>query len=215
MSSTTFCNTTEICIFSYLATEFKTEDACVVGSESYADFCEQLLTHSECEPLISEYCRQMGFPDNSNDFVEYLRRELTRVASEVDEISSDGKQLTISKDGEPVLKRLKSLPEPKEVEELEEKIRALIPERSILDILCNVEHWLNWNLIKTHWQDMMRVVLSIKAGKVMPSTLLRKLAVIVKKIAFIKRFKNWVKLCGRCFCWSISQAPNCVRKLRP
>ena len=28
----------------------------------------------------------------------------------------------------------------------------------------------NWNLIKTHWFDMMRVVLSIKAGKVMPST---------------------------------------------
>jgi len=63
--------------------------------------------------------------------VEYLRGELTRVASEVDEICSDGKQLTISKDGEPVLKRLKSPPEPNEVEELEEKIRALMPERSI------------------------------------------------------------------------------------
>jgi len=30
------------------------------------------------------------------------------------------------------------------VEELELKIRALMPERSILEILCNVEHWLNW-----------------------------------------------------------------------
>jgi len=27
----------------------------------------------------------------------------------------------------------------------------------------------NWNLIKTHWYDMIRVVLSIKAGKVIPS----------------------------------------------
>lgn len=50
----------EICVFSYLATEFKTGDACVVGSESYADFREQLLRSEECEPLISEYCRQ-GF----------------------------------------------------------------------------------------------------------------------------------------------------------
>ncbi|CDN10635.1 Mobile element protein [Richelia intracellularis] len=33
----------------------------------------------------------------------------------------------------------------------------------------------NWNLIQTHWHDMMRIVFSIKAGKVMPSTLLRKL----------------------------------------
>lgn len=31
----------------------------------------------------------------------------------------------------------------------------------------------DWKLIKTHWQDLMRVVLSIKAGKLMPSTILR------------------------------------------
>ena len=33
----------------------------------------------------------------------------------------------------------------------------------------------DWNLIETHWQDLMQVVLSIKAGKILPSTLLRKL----------------------------------------
>jgi len=37
-----------------------------------------------------------------------------------------------------------SLAQTNEVEELELKIRALMPERSILEILCNVEHWLNW-----------------------------------------------------------------------
>lgn len=33
----------------------------------------------------------------------------------------------------------------------------------------------NWNLIEKHWQDLMAVVLSIKLGKILPSTLLRKL----------------------------------------
>ncbi len=33
----------------------------------------------------------------------------------------------------------------------------------------------DWSLIETHWQDMMQVVLSIQAGKILPSTLLRKL----------------------------------------
>lgn len=33
----------------------------------------------------------------------------------------------------------------------------------------------DWNLIETHWQDMMQVVLSIQAGTVLPSMLLRKL----------------------------------------
>ena len=34
---------------------------------------------------------------------------------------------------------------------------------------------INWDLIETHWQDMMQVVLSIQAGKVLPSMLLRRL----------------------------------------
>lgn len=33
----------------------------------------------------------------------------------------------------------------------------------------------DWDLIEVHWQDMMQVVLSIQAGKVLPSMLLRKL----------------------------------------
>ncbi|MEH2196589.1 MAG: hypothetical protein V7K98_28650 [Nostoc sp.] len=40
----------EICIFSILTTEFETRDACVLGSSSYANFREQLLSHAECEP---------------------------------------------------------------------------------------------------------------------------------------------------------------------
>ncbi|WP_449415980.1 Tn3 family transposase [Phormidium nigroviride] len=134
----------EICVFSYLANELKTGDACVVGSESYADFREQLLTLPECEPLVEEYCSQLGFPANPEAFVEYLRSCLALLATQVDVICADGKQFTINQDGEPVLKRLKSPPEPKEVQQLEEQIRSLMPERSVLDILCNVEHWLNW-----------------------------------------------------------------------
>ena len=35
---------------------------------------------------------------------------------------------------------------------------------------------LRGRLIETHWQDMIRVALSIRAGRVLPSTLLRKLS---------------------------------------
>jgi TnpA family transposase len=34
---------------------------------------------------------------------------------------------------------------------------------------------IDWELIETHWQDLMQVVLSIKAGKVLPSAILRRL----------------------------------------
>ena len=34
---------------------------------------------------------------------------------------------------------------------------------------------IDWELLETHWQDLMQVVLSIKAGKVLPSAILRRL----------------------------------------
>jgi len=34
---------------------------------------------------------------------------------------------------------------------------------------------INWKLIETHWSDLMRVVLSIRAGKLSPMALLRRL----------------------------------------
>lgn len=34
---------------------------------------------------------------------------------------------------------------------------------------------MDWQLIETHWEDMLQVILSIQAGRVLPSTLLRKL----------------------------------------
>ena len=34
---------------------------------------------------------------------------------------------------------------------------------------------IDWQLIQTHWADLMQVILSIQAGRVLPSTLLRKL----------------------------------------
>ncbi len=43
---------------------------CVPGSESYANYREHLLPWEECEPLIPEYCRELGFPDNEVDFVK-------------------------------------------------------------------------------------------------------------------------------------------------
>lgn len=40
---------------------------------------------------------------------------------------------------------------------------------------------INWDLIETHWQDLMQVVLSVQAGTVLPSTLLRKLSSYSRK----------------------------------
>ena len=40
---------------------------------------------------------------------------------------------------------------------------------------------IDWELIATHLPDMIRVALSIKAGKIAPSTILRKLGAYSRK----------------------------------
>ncbi len=48
----------------------------------------------------------------------------------------------------------------------------------------------NWEPLETHWQDLMRVVLSIKAGKVLPSMLLRKLGNNSRKNRLYRAFRE-------------------------
>ena len=134
----------EICIFSYLATELKTGDACILGSENYADFREQLLTWSECEPSLAEYCNELGIPNTAEEFVQHLQTQLTNVARDADLICQQGDQITIDEKGIPVLKRIRAQDKPEGAEALEVAIWERLPQRSLLDILCNVEHWLNW-----------------------------------------------------------------------
>jgi TnpA family transposase len=49
---------------------------------------------------------------------------------------------------------------------------------------------IGWDLIERYWQDMMQVVLSIQAGKVLPSMLLQKLGVYSRQSHLYKAFSE-------------------------
>ena len=49
---------------------------------------------------------------------------------------------------------------------------------------------IDWKLIETHWQDLLRVVLSIKAGKISSVTLLRKLSNYSRKNRLYQAFRE-------------------------
>ena len=135
----------EVCVFSALAAEIKSGDVSIQGSEAYADYREQLLSWEECEPLVTDYCQQLGFADDPAGFVRGLRDGLTVIAAEVDAGFPDNKSLGIDESGLPVLKR--STPrEPKaSARALEAALLQRLPERNVIDVLCNVAHWTHWN----------------------------------------------------------------------
>jgi len=132
-------------VFSALAAEIRSGDVSIQGSEAYADYREQLLPWEDCEPMVADYCQQLGFPDDSQAFVSTLRESLTQAAAEVDAGFPDNKALGLDESGMPVLKR--SAPrEPKaSARALETALLQRMDERNVIDVLCNVAHWTGWN----------------------------------------------------------------------
>ena len=134
----------EVCVFAALAVALKTGDAYVTGSEEYADFRAQLLPWDECEPMVAEYCEQLGIPATADGFVEHLKALLIERSAEVDDKLQGDDQLSFNEEGDPVLKKVAAAPIPKDADDFAAALDEHMPERTVLDILCNVEHWLNW-----------------------------------------------------------------------
>jgi len=134
----------EVCVFCYLADELKSGDICIKGSGVFADYREQLLSWAECEPMLPDYCAELGLPDNAADFVTNLRTWLEEAADTVDKGYPNNEMIVISEAGEPVLKRNAVKGQTASALALETNIRSRLPERNLLDILHNVNHWVNW-----------------------------------------------------------------------
>ena len=126
-------------MFSSLADELKSGDICVIGSEQFADYRDQLLPWEMCEPKVAAYCQQLSLPATAEGLVEHLRTWLTEVAAEVDRTRPANQELMINEKGEPSLKRLKAKAQPAGLLELEEALHAKIPERHLLDVVVHIE----------------------------------------------------------------------------
>jgi len=59
-----------------------------------------------------------------------------------------------------------------------------------LTVIYLVKIGVEWGLIERHWEDMMQVALSIQAGKILPSMLLRKLGSHNRKNKLYRAFRE-------------------------
>ena len=74
----------QVCVFSYLAAELRSGDIAVVGSDSYANLHDQLMSWEECRPLVEAFCAQAGIPPDPVALTAHYRSRLTEVAARVD-----------------------------------------------------------------------------------------------------------------------------------
>ena len=134
----------EICVFSYIASEFKTGDIYANDSDEYADYRDQLLTWDQCIPLLDDYCKEFNLPIGKDSFIENLQSMLADKCNHVNNNYDDNVELSIQTDGEVILKRKNSTHDTVKIKEFKRKIEQYMPERNMMEILCNVEHWVGY-----------------------------------------------------------------------
>ncbi|HHR0471201.1 TPA: Tn3 family transposase [Pseudomonas aeruginosa] len=135
----------EVCVFSYLASELRSGDMCVQGSESFADYRKQLLPWEECLQRLPAYCEKMGLPGTAKEFVASLKAQLEETAQQLDEkFPSCRGDVSINEAGEPVLRRVTARDIPPSAISLQTALMQRMPARHVLDIMANIEHWIQF-----------------------------------------------------------------------
>lgn len=132
----------ELCVLSHMASELRSGDLCVVGSDAYADYRQHLLPWRECERRLPDYCAKLEMPANAQDFVAHLREWLAATAQNLDDsFPSKRQHVTIGRNGEPVLRRTVAKEIPASALALQQTLIGHMPNRNLLDVLANIEHW--------------------------------------------------------------------------
>lgn len=134
----------EICVFSYIASEFKTGDLCIELSEEYVDYRKQLLPWSECKSMLNEYCSEMNLPNNPKEFVESLKNQLDQKSRDIDKNYPDNSEIVIDTNGEIILKKEKSTRSIAKIKAFKKTFESRMPERNIMEILCSIERLVNY-----------------------------------------------------------------------
>ena len=134
----------EVCVFSHLAAELRSGDIAVVGSDSYANLHDQMMTWAEYEGQVADFCAQAGIPTDARALVAFYTEKLTETADQVDAGYPANTDLRLE-GGRPVLARRKGADRRPSAIALEGAVLDRLPDRSLLDILARTAHLAGWH----------------------------------------------------------------------
>ncbi len=132
----------EMCVLSQVATELKTGDLFIEHGDEYNDYRDQLITWSEYEEQIGDYCSLLDLPQDPQDFIDTLKLELANTASAVEQQYPDNEYVDIDDDGGLVIHKHEKIKETAALKKLDQEVTNRLPEQNILDVLIEAESWL-------------------------------------------------------------------------
>jgi len=133
----------EMCLFTQVVNELKSGDLCILGSEEYGDYRDQLVSWEEYERDVAGYAEQAGVPADATAFVAALKSRLAATASATDRAFPENEHVELV-DGEPVVKRLRAREAADGATLLERLLKPRMTPVGILEALADTEHWLGW-----------------------------------------------------------------------
>src|SRR5262249_39653041 len=89
----------ELCVLTQVITELKSGDLFVEYSENYNDYRNQLISWHQYEKEVVQYSELIGLPISPKEFVHKLRKELSEVATKIDNQFPKNELVDINKDG--------------------------------------------------------------------------------------------------------------------
>jgi hypothetical protein len=135
----------ELCVLSQLALELKSGDLFVPGSDQFADYREQLISWEEYDTQVVDYAAMMKLQTEPLAFTAKLAEQLSTQAKQVDQSFPENSFVRLEKD-KLVIRKKQRLDIPPELKKLDKLMSSRLPETNILDILVEMESWLDLSL---------------------------------------------------------------------
>lgn len=135
----------EACVCLQMVRELKSGDLCVMGSEAYSDYRDELVPMDECEHTRADYGEKVDLPVESVAFIKHIRAMLTGVAQQTDKSYPDNPYFKII-DGRPKLIRQEKKEKPPGFKLFDDALRRKLDSLglSLLDVLTDTMRWIGW-----------------------------------------------------------------------
>ena len=136
----------EMAIFSVLAGDLNCGDAYIEEAYVYDDPNKQLISWNEFDLEVDDYCKLTSQPREPAQFTDFVQTKLREIAKIVDDGYLQNPYLMIDK-GLPILKKIPKKKEHPELEKIKKIIMAEMPLTNIVDVIVDVENWLNLSML--------------------------------------------------------------------
>ena len=134
----------ELCVFERIAEELSTGDLFIPYSETFDDYREQMITWEEYEAQLPTYCEEVGLIAGDTEFARTLKESMEASCQKADSQFPEDELVRIENGNLIIGKPKPDQPSP-EVEEIGALLRDRLDKINLLDVIINVEKWLNLN----------------------------------------------------------------------